>query len=193
MSIPTETPVAIGSGLPLALDRLRVAAGIIRPDTSRPGRCWTLRNNDLALLVKLAKAEALAGIDLAAKQGAPETDEALRTVSKWLNEDCGPTPRHEIACLCAALQRQRPIDDPLRALLAAHSEMLVRGPYAHDCYFELAYARYSGWMAWICSNEREDGVDRTVLAQGHGPTLDDACRAALASMSPGATRRVTPV
>jgi hypothetical protein len=75
-------------------------------------------------------------------------------------------------------------DDPVRALIAKHAGLLADGPYAHYCYFELAYTRHTGWMAWICSNQREEDPDRKVLAKGQGWTPDEACRAALADLTP---------
>jgi hypothetical protein len=78
------------------------------------------------------------------------------------------------------------VDDPLRALIAKHAELLADGPYAHYCYFELAYTRHTGWMAWLCSNHREEDPDRVVLATGQGLTPDEACRSALLGMTPNA-------
>ena len=73
--------------------------------------------------------------------------------------------------------------DPLRELIAQHAAMLEDGPYAHYCYFELAYTRRTEWMAWICSNHNEVDPNRKVLAQGQGSTADEACRKALAQLA----------
>lgn len=69
---------------------------------------------------------------------------------------------------------------PLQRLLAAHQAILDGGnSYA---YFELAYTRQTGWMAWICSKPREDDPNRKVLAKGQGSTVEEACTSAMESM-----------
>ncbi|MDR5761913.1 hypothetical protein [Caballeronia sp. LZ035] len=68
-------------------------------------------------------------------------------------------------------------DDAIRKLIAAHADELERNDYA---YFELAYTRRTGWMAWICSNCRDDDPDRKVIARGQGDTPDEACADAIA-------------
>jgi hypothetical protein len=85
----------------------------------------------------------------------------------------------ELAAERDALRADAERDDPLRALIAKHAGLLADGPYAHYCYFELAYTRHTGWMAWLCSNQREQDPDRVVLAHGQGSTPDEACRNAL--------------
>lgn len=68
---------------------------------------------------------------------------------------------------------------PARAidgLLAMHALLLEHNPYA---YFELAYTRTTGWMAWICSKPAADDPNRKVLAQGQGDTAEEACDDAL--------------
>ncbi|MBU9496227.1 hypothetical protein [Burkholderia multivorans] len=67
-------------------------------------------------------------------------------------------------------------DDPITALLAMHAEVLDQNEYA---YFELAYTRRTEWMAWICSNHRDDDPNRKVLARGQGSTPHEACAAAI--------------
>lgn len=69
--------------------------------------------------------------------------------------------------------------DPIRALIAQHAEQLEQNDYA---YFELAYTRITGWMAWICSNNRDDDPNRKVLAKGQGDSPEAACEAALAAL-----------
>lgn len=66
--------------------------------------------------------------------------------------------------------------DPIRALLALHSECLEDNDYT---YFELARTRHTAWMAWICSHPVETHPDRKVLAKGQGETPEEACSAAL--------------
>lgn len=67
--------------------------------------------------------------------------------------------------------------DPIRALIAAPAVQLEQNCYA---YFELAYTRHTGWMAWLCSNNRDDDPNRKVLAKGQGDSPEAACEAALA-------------
>jgi hypothetical protein len=66
--------------------------------------------------------------------------------------------------------------DAIRALVALHAQQLENNPYA---YFELAYTRYTGWMAWLCSNSRDDDPNRKVIAKGQGDTPEAACAAAI--------------
>lgn len=67
--------------------------------------------------------------------------------------------------------------DPIRELIALHAEELDQNDYA---YFELARTRRTDWMAWICTNLRDDDPDRNVLAKGQGDTPEEACAAAVA-------------
>lgn len=64
----------------------------------------------------------------------------------------------------------------LSKVIAIHAEMLDSNPY---CYFELAYTRYTEWMVWICSNQREQDPNRKVLLRGQGSTPEEACANAL--------------
>ncbi|QPS09606.1 hypothetical protein I6G66_06170 [Delftia acidovorans] len=67
---------------------------------------------------------------------------------------------------------------PVQALLDVHAELLDANPYA---YFELAYTRQTGWMAWITDKPFHGPVinpDRKVLARGQGDTASEACAAA---------------
>ncbi len=79
----------------------------------------------------------------------------------------------------APVQPQEDARDPVRALIAAHAEMLEDNAYA---YFELAYTRQTGWMAWITDKPLYGAPvvnpDRKVLANGQGDTPDEACAAA---------------
>jgi hypothetical protein len=67
---------------------------------------------------------------------------------------------------------------PVQALLDVHAALLDANPYA---YFELAYTRQTGWMAWITDKPFHGPVinpDRQVLARGQGDTASEACAAA---------------
>lgn len=74
------------------------------------------------------------------------------------------------------------IYDPIRKLICKHRELLNTGPYAHYCYFELAYTRRTEWMAWICSNHNEEDPQRKVIAKGQGSTPEEACENALSML-----------
>ena len=73
--------------------------------------------------------------------------------------------------------------DAIRALIAQHGKELEKNEYA---YFELAYTRSTGWMAWITDKPLCSPVvnpDRKVLASGQGDTPEAACAAALAAQA----------
>jgi hypothetical protein len=72
------------------------------------------------------------------------------------------------------------------ALLAHHNALLQDN--AH-CYFELAYTRSTGWMAFICDRPAggtigtpEFGAGRKIITRGQGDTPDDACANALLAL-----------
>lgn len=67
--------------------------------------------------------------------------------------------------------------EALNQLLELHAELLEENPY---CYFELAYTRQTMWMAWICSNAREQDPNRKIIAKGQGSTPEEACKDAIA-------------
>lgn len=70
--------------------------------------------------------------------------------------------------------------NPLRELLAAHAKLVSKNP---DTYFELAYTKQAGWMAWLCDKPYSDGdPSRVVLAKGVGDTPDKACEAAVTAL-----------
>ena len=79
-------------------------------------------------------------------------------------------------------QAQADARDAIRELIAKHSEELEHNAYA---YFELAYTRRTGWMAWITDKPLNGGPvinpDRTVLCKGQGDTPEEACSAAIAA------------
>lgn len=64
----------------------------------------------------------------------------------------------------------------LAELLALHARLLEQNPH---CYFELAYTRTTGWMAWICSKPKAEDPQRVIIAHGQGTTPDDAAVEAL--------------
>lgn len=66
----------------------------------------------------------------------------------------------------------------LQRLIDLHSELLTRNSY---CYFELAYCKTTHWMAWICTDNRENNPDRVVLARGQGDSPEAAAKSALVS------------
>lgn len=72
--------------------------------------------------------------------------------------------------------------DAICELIAKHSEELEHNAYA---YFELAYTRRTGWMAWITDKPLNGGPvinpDRKVLCKGQGDTPEEACSAAIAA------------
>ena len=98
------------------------------------------------------------------------------TVDRWL---CSAAN-----LLLGEAQQAAPLDaraDPIQELISKHAELLADGPYAHYCYFELAYTRQTQWMAWLCSKPREDDPSRIVIAKGQGDTAEAACADALAA------------
>lgn len=73
------------------------------------------------------------------------------------------------------------------ALVAMHGLIREYNPHA---YFELAYTRGTGWMAWICDRPGsgtpgtvEWNLSRKVLTSGQGETTDEACEAALEKLT----------
>lgn len=70
----------------------------------------------------------------------------------------------------------------IERLIDAHADYLEANPH---CYFELAYTRTTGWMAWITDKPLAFTVvnpDRVVLASGQGDTPGAACVSALDSI-----------
>lgn len=64
----------------------------------------------------------------------------------------------------------------LQKLIELHATLLEEN---HYCYFELAYARQTQWMAWITTNPREVDPNRKVIACGQGASPDEAASSAL--------------
>lgn len=69
----------------------------------------------------------------------------------------------------------------LDQLLEIYESIREVNPYA---YFELACTRQTDWMAWICSNMREEDPNREIIAKGQGSTPEEACENALKSIDP---------
>jgi hypothetical protein len=69
---------------------------------------------------------------------------------------------------------------PLDKLIAAHAQLIEDGN--DQAYFELAYTRQTGWMAWITDKPLCGPVvnpDRKIIASGQGALPDEAAHAAL--------------
>ncbi|KQR62624.1 hypothetical protein [Acidovorax sp. Leaf160] len=79
---------------------------------------------------------------------------------------------------------EAPAPDAIRALIARHAEELEGNESA---YFELAYHRATGWMAWITDKPLcmppVISPNRKVLLSGQGDTPDEACRDAMSAQS----------
>lgn len=74
-------------------------------------------------------------------------------------------------------------DDPIHALLAKHQALLAD---SERTYFELAYTRPTGFMAWITDKPLASTVvnpDRKVLVSGQGDTAAAACANALQNLA----------
>lgn len=92
-----------------------------------------------------------------------------------------PEGSYDLSVSCPAPSESAAKDDPIRALIAHHESLLDQSEYT---YFELAYTRQTGWMAFITDKPLAYTVvnpDRKVLAQGQGDSADEACRAAMAA------------
>lgn len=71
-----------------------------------------------------------------------------------------------------------------RLISVFERDVLELNPYA---YFELAYTRTTGWMAWICdkrpnADTGRPEADRKVIARGQGDSAEAACAMALEAM-----------
>lgn len=74
--------------------------------------------------------------------------------------------------------------DPIRGLLQAHEDLIEQGE--NYAYFELAYTRRTGWMAWLTDRPAsgepgtaEYAKSRKVIARGQGDSAEEACQDAL--------------
>ncbi len=73
-------------------------------------------------------------------------------------------------------------------LIELHDKLVQEDPYT---YFELAYTRQTGYMAFICDRPAEGiigsatyGENRTILAKGQGDSAEEACAEALKNYIP---------
>lgn len=66
-------------------------------------------------------------------------------------------------------------------LLKIHERLLEKNPY---CYFEVAYIRTTGWMAWLCTNALELDKNSRIIARGQGVSVEAACKDAIDSIDP---------
>lgn len=93
-----------------------------------------------------------------------------------------------------AAQTDPATSDAFARLTAFHAEQLDSNPY---CYFELAYTRMTGWMAWITDRpaKGEPGTaeyakSRKVIVRGQADTAIEACEDALAALDRAAASAV---
>lgn len=93
------------------------------------------------------------------------------------------TPFH----LALEAATSQPAGAALTELIAKHGALLETNSYA---YFELAYTRSTGWMAWITDKpaKGEPGTaeyasSRKVIARGQGDTPEEAAADALAALA----------
>jgi hypothetical protein len=117
----------------------------------------------------------------------------LKSNHEWINLDEADAKRiaerhsdiYEVRALYAApLPRvAATVASPVDSLVSFHAEQLEGNPY---CYFELAYTRQTGWMAWITDRpaQGEPGTaayakSRKVIVRGQGETAQEACADAL--------------
>lgn len=93
--------------------------------------------------------------------------------------DCSLEPGPDLIALAVDLKERYTGSPPwanLGDLIALHTEQLRDNEYA---YFELAYTRRTGWMAWVCSHFHQDNPNREVIASGQADTPEGACAAAM--------------
>lgn len=189
-----------------ALEAPAAPAAPLTPDEARhAARSAELWNgpSDATSGSQYAMAGALAfAAKLAAAPQAPRLGEdALHLLHRLLSNQhtlTGPEFRAELEKIVAeesarhAAAPQAPaapaVDAlaPVLALLDVHAALLDANPYA---YFELAYTRQTGWMAWITDKPFHGPVinpDRKVLARGQGDTAAEACAAAAQAKEGGA-------
>lgn len=111
-------------------------------------------------------------------------DDIERAVGDLISGKLKPG-RLDVGLLTGAVQalRDHISTEPssVTTLVAQHSRLIEEGnDYA---YFELAYTRQTGWMAWITDKPlygaQPVNLDRKVLFNGTGSTPEDACRNAL--------------
>lgn len=74
-------------------------------------------------------------------------------------------------------------------LALLHAKLREDNPY---CYFELAYTRYTGWMAWLCTNSRDYDQGRKVITSGQGDSPELACTDAMKNYQDGKVTAYEP-
>lgn len=101
-------------------------------------------------------------------------------------------PENEVVeAYVSALEQQlaaaRVDADPIQALIREHAALIEAGE--NYAYFELAYTRQTGWMAWLTdrpgrgeAGTAEHARSRKVIARGSGDTAEAACADALAAV-----------
>lgn len=117
-------------------------------------------------------------------EGEGDTGPGEECLLNW-----GSTPEQYVKQFAEAIaathstQQGMDAQDAIRALIAQHGKELEKNEHA---YFELAYTRSTGWMAWITDKPLCSPVvnpDRKVLASGQGDTPEAACADALAAQA----------
>lgn len=105
-------------------------------------------------------------------------------IDKGKATPCAPYKRKQAAEEKAQAQTQALSN--VEALLDRHQALLQDNEH---CYFELAYTRRTGWMAFICNKPAggtigtpEFGAGRKIITQGQGDTPNDACASALIAL-----------
>jgi hypothetical protein len=61
----------------------------------------------------------------------------------------------------------------LKLLFERHAELATQGGLP-NAYVEIGYSRYTGWLAWLCSDYVDFNPKRVVLANAGGATADQA-------------------
>jgi hypothetical protein len=109
-------------------------------------------------------------------------DQSAPSCANWLviggasgvERGSGTVERHELSIAATRVGAHRggalAADDP------------VRDPIAKNYYFDLAFSRYSGWCAWLCTYAVKRDAGRKVLAFGSDETPEGACRDALKAL-----------
>lgn len=129
--------------------------------------------------------EALPGYLIDNCEGEPVTEEMLQRAVEAMLKD----PRFVLPAVPVAGQPAEPSPaDPIRGLLQAHEDLIEQGE--NYAYFELAYTRRTGWMAWLTDRPAsgepgtaEYAKSRKVIARGQGDSAEEACQDALDVMA----------
>lgn len=154
----------------------------ILPATFRWSDCWDVMCK--AAAPSPAPGDALRSAVIALRDKARASFESSASSGYKLHD----LYRMELDAILDAAPVQAPavMDGALAKLLAHHAALLEHNSYA---YFELAYTRSTGWMAWITDKpaKGEPGTpeyarSRKVIARGQGDTPEEAAADALAAM-----------